>query len=258
MAITIRPPFTQTWTFRLLLLSGISLIIATTYILLLRQERQKQARLRQQQARIAAERDRIAGEVHDDLGGQLSSIMYLSEELLLTEAVPGTERELARINELSRGSLQNVRDIIYALDNRRSDLASLGDQLRGAGDEFFRDRKIEYDYAEELNRPDFGLTSRQKRNLTLVVKEAWHNIAKHAHAEQVTVRLREHNGNLTVTVADDGRGFASPKSASGTGGYGLDNMHEKAASIGGHLTIDSAPGEGTTLTLVWPLPTDSS
>ncbi|MEM9527189.1 MAG: ATP-binding protein, partial [Bacteroidota bacterium] len=253
--VIVTPPFTQTWTFYLLVALGTTLLLAGTYIFLLRQERLKQLRRQEQQARIAAERDRIAGEVHDDLGGQLSSIMYLSEELLLTEAVPGTERELQRIHELSRGSLQNVRDIIFALDNRRSTLASLGDQFRGAGTEFFQDRKIHYDYQEQLQQPDFDLSSRQKRNLTLIVKEAWHNIAKHAEAKTVSVSLEQAgDGPLTVKITDDGKGFSSPKSANGTGGYGLDNMHEKATSIGGKLAIASTPGKGTKLTLEWPLP----
>lgn len=256
LAITIRPPFHQTLTFYLLCTCVLALFAASLYFLGLRRERLKQQRLQEQQARLAAERDRIAGEVHDDLGGQISSILYLSEEMLLTGDTPGYEYELSRINELSRSSLQNVRDIIFALDNRRASLSALGEQLTGAGETFFADRKIGFRTSEEYARPDFELTSRQKRNLTLIVKEAWHNIAKHARATVVTLGLQQADQQLIITVTDNGVGFTSADSASSMGGYGLDNMQEKATAIGGQLAIDSTPGDGTTLRITWPLPTN--
>lgn len=253
LAVIIRPPFTQTLTFKLLAGLGLILLVGGGYAILLRRERQRQQRIQEQQARLAAERDRIAGEVHDDLGGQLSSIMYLSEELLLTEAAPGTERELNRINELSRNSLQNVRDIIFALDNRRGSIADLGEQLRGTGQEFFGDRNLTFEYEEELEQPDYILSSRQKRNLLLITKEAWHNTVKHADATKVQLQFKQSGAGLQLLIRDDGKGFDSPEPNSSTGGYGLDNMQEKATSLGGQIRIESAVGKGTSLTINTPL-----
>ncbi len=254
LVITIHPPFWQTLPFYLLCTCALALLISGIYIAGLRRERLKQQRLQEQQARLAAERDRIAGEVHDDLGGQISSILYLSEEMLLTGETPAYAYELNRINELSRNSLQNVRDIIFALDNRRATLSALGEQLRGAGSDFFADRKIDFSCTDQFADPDFNLTSRQKRNLTLIIKEAWHNTAKHAAATAVTLELQQQNSVLNIVFTDNGRGFKSKKSTKVTGGYGLENMEEKAHTIGATLTIDSQPGTGTTLTLNWPLP----
>ncbi len=253
LAVIIQPPFKQTLAFKLLVGFGLVLLIGGGYAILLSRERQRQRRIQEQQARLAAERDRIAGEVHDDLGGQLSSIMYLSEELLLTQAAPGTERELNRINELSRNSLQNVRDIIFALDNRRGSIADLGEQLRGTGQEFFGDRNITFKYEEELEQPDYVLSSRQKRNLLLITKEAWHNTAKHANATTVQLQFKQSGTGLQLLIRDDGSGFDNPEPNSSTGGYGLDNMQEKAASIGGEARIQSAVGKGTSLTISAPL-----
>jgi signal transduction histidine kinase len=254
LQIIINPPYWQTWWFRVAALFALALIAAGIYIAGLRRERLKQQRLSDQQARLAAERDRIAGEVHDDLGGQISSILYLSEEMLLTGTAPANERELNRIHELSRTSLQNVRDIIFALDNRRATLAALGDQLRGAGTDFFTDRKIAFTCADTFARPDFSLTSRQKRNLTLILKEAWHNTAKHAAATAVQLDITQANGTLHLTCADNGKGFTSTTSKKATGGYGLENMTEKAAAIGATVSLESVPGKGTTLHIDWPLP----
>lgn len=252
--ITIKPPYWETWWFRTAAVLVLALIAASIYILGLRRERLKQERQQEQQARLAAERDRIAGEVHDDLGGQISSILYLSEEMLLTGDTPEYEYELNRINELSRSSLQNVRDIIFALDNRRASLSALGEQLTGAGKAFFGDRKIGFRHTEDFVQPDFILTSRQKRNLTLIVKEAWHNIAKHAKSTLVTLDIQEGDKELIITVADNGVGFSSTASENSMGGYGLDNMKEKATVIGAQLTVDSTPGQGTSLQITWSLP----
>jgi len=207
LKITINPPWWNTWWARVAALLVLALIAAAIYIAGLRRERLKQQRLSEQQARLTAERDRIAGEVHDDLGGQISSILYLSEEMLLTGATTDNAYELNRIHELSRTSLQNVRDIIFALDNRRATLAALGEQLRGAGTEFFTDRKITFTCTDTFARPDFYLTSRQKRNLTLIVKEAWHNTAKHAAATSVSLDISQANGTLHLTCSDNGKGF---------------------------------------------------
>ncbi len=253
LRIRINPPYWQTTWFRIAAVLAIAVILFAIYAALLHRERLKQQRLQEAQARIAAERDRIAGEVHDDLGGQISSILYLSEELLLTEANPTTERELTRINELSRNSLQNVRDIIFALDNRRVSLCDLGEQLRAAGEAFFADRHIDFQFQETLENPAFVLSSRHKRNLTLVVKEAWHNIAKHAEATQVVVTMQEADKLLRIEVTDNGKGFEPGAKKRGTGGYGVDNMQEKASSIGAQVTIVSTPGQGTQLHLSWPL-----
>ncbi|WP_020570396.1 sensor histidine kinase [Neolewinella persica] len=256
--ITINPPFTQTLLFYALCTCALALIAASLYILGLRRERLKQQRLQEQRARLAAERDRIAGEVHDDLGGQISSILYLSEEMLLTGETPEYEYELNRINELSRNSLQNVRDIIFALDNRRATLSALGDQLRGAGETFFGDRKISFRLTDEYQQPEFMLTSRQKRNITLIVKEAWHNTAKYAQATVVTLDIKEVNRQLVISIIDNGVGFTTTISQNSMSGYGLDNMKEKAAAIGGQLTIESSPGQGTSIYLTWPLPTNDN
>ncbi|MBC6995476.1 histidine kinase [Neolewinella lacunae] len=253
LRIRINPPYWQTTWFRIAAVLAIAVILFAIYAALLHRERLKQQRLQEAQARIAAERDRIAGEVHDDLGGQISSILYLSEELLLTEANPTTERELTRINELSRNSLQNVRDIIFALDNRRVSLCDLGEQLRAAGEAFFADRHIDYQFQETLENPAFVLSSRHKRNLTLVVKEAWHNIAKHAGATHVLVTMHETDKLLHIEVTDNGKGFQPGEKKRGTGGYGVDNMQEKADSIGARVAIASTPGQGTRLCLSWPL-----
>jgi signal transduction histidine kinase len=88
-----------------------------------------------------------------------------------------------------------------------------------------------------------------------VVQEALHNCEKHAGANRVSVGLREHPDSLTVEVRDNGCGFElNEKSMPNRGaGLGILGMRERAARLGGTLTVETAPGMGTLLTLRLPL-----
>lgn len=253
VAVIINPPLWATVWFRLAVLLALALGAMIVYTTLLRRERQKQAHIREREAMINAERDRIAGEVHDDLGGQLSSIMFISEELLHTEAAPAVGYELGRINELSQHSLHNIRDIIFALDNRRATIADLCEQIRIAGQEFFRDHHLAFSFNGHCTGGDRPLTSRQKRNLFSIVREPWHNTVKYADAKQVTMSFDADADALNIVISDDGKGLPKGPNQKTTGGYGLDNIKNKAEAIGGTLSVSSKAGQGTTIALRLPL-----
>jgi len=91
------------------------------------------------------------------------------------------------------------------------------------------------------------------------VKEALHNIVKHAQARIVWLRLVEHPGGFALAVEDDGRGFTPGAEASAgqadraAPGRGLGNLHERLAAIGGRCTIASKPGAGTRVRLEVPI-----
>ena len=85
-----------------------------------------------------------------------------------------------------------------------------------------------------------------------VAQEALNNVAKHAQARQVLVRLVLRGSYLLLHLADDGRGCA-PEQALGSGGSGLGGMRERLRLYGGTLEFHSAPGEGTRLRVAIPL-----
>ncbi len=91
-------------------------------------------------------------------------------------------------------------------------------------------------------------------NLYRVVQEALTNVTRHAAARQVILRLAWEDAGLRLTVQDDGRGFAVPaalQSLSDQGHLGLVGIQERVNLIGGTLTLESAPGQGMTLRVVW-------
>jgi len=84
--------------------------------------------------------------------------------------------------------------------------------------------------------------------LLRVAQEAVGNAVRHAGARQVTVRLEHAEAQVRLTVADDGRGF-DPDALPPGQAFGITGMRERAARAGGRISIDSAPGSGTTVTL---------
>jgi two-component system sensor histidine kinase DegS len=89
-----------------------------------------------------------------------------------------------------------------------------------------------------------------------VVQEALHNCEKHSGAANVRVEVKQSEGALTATIADDGRGFAPSGAAAPRAGMrlGLMGMRERAAIAHGILAVDSAPGQGTRVLLQIPIP----
>ncbi len=85
-----------------------------------------------------------------------------------------------------------------------------------------------------------------------VAQEAVANAVQHADAEEVRVRIRHGAGKLSLTVADDGRGF--DVAAAAGPGFGIPLMRERAALFGGRLTILCDPGEGTVVRMILPIP----
>jgi signal transduction histidine kinase len=92
-----------------------------------------------------------------------------------------------------------------------------------------------------------------------IVEEALTNVMRHAAARSVTISLRHRGDTLTVTVADDGTGFAPEhRSLTPGSGMGLRCMEERAHLLDGTLEIESAPGQGTVVRATFPVPPPTS
>ena len=101
-----------------------------------------------------------------------------------------------------------------------------------------------------------GLSARAQAEVLRIAQEALSNVRRHADATVVRVRASMEADRLVVSVRDNGRGF-DPASV-GQVAFGLASMRERAALIGGELSIESAPGDGTLVTLVVPRVPDAA
>jgi two-component system sensor histidine kinase UhpB len=191
------------------------------------------------------ERARVARDLHDEVNQSLTGLL-LRLEAVREAAPPELEPEIARTKALANQAMGELLSLARQL--RPTALDDLGlvaaiegqvEQLRRAG------------LTAELNaeRSFAGLADDVQLVVYRVAQEALTNAARHAEASRVEVSLRRSGGGVELTVADDGRGFAFEQSE---GGLGIAGMRERALLVGGRLTIESRPGQGTTVRLSVP------
>jgi signal transduction histidine kinase len=199
-----------------------------------------------------AERKRIARELHDDTAQALTSILVRLRLLEKTAQDEAVRRNVEELRELTGNALDSVRRM--AIDLRPAALDDLGlvPALHSYADKYSNSWPIRVTFSAE------GLKKRLPPNVELVlyriVQEALTNVAKHSGARNVEVKLRRGNNVVTVTVADDGRGFDMRDVMRTEGsGLGLFGMRERLALIGGAVEIQSVPGRGTNVIARVPL-----
>jgi len=204
----------------------------------LERERRESARraLRAQEA----ERRRLARELHDELGQSLTGVL-----LGIDEAIRAPETaDLAAARECARSSLDDVRRIARAL--RPDTLVELGlpSALNALATRFTRQTGVAVEREIDRDLPALG----DDANLVLyrVAQEALTNIARHAHADHVTVALARTERSIVLTVDDDGRGIAPYL---GSEARGITGMRERALLVHGRLTIGRSPRGGTRVRL---------
>lgn len=193
------------------------------------------------------ERMRVARELHDGLGQSMSGILLLVDELA-RQSDDGARETLEEVREATRTGLEEVRRI--ARDLRPEALEDLG--LLRALDVLTTAHKVHTKNRVRLSVPERlpELELEQELVVYRITQEALTNIARHAEASQVEVRLElvDDHRRLRVEIQDDGRGF-TPGEADG----GVVGMRERALLVRGRLEVRSAPGAGTTVCLQIPL-----
>lgn len=210
------------------------------------------ARLYEQAREQAAdeERQHLARELHDSVSQAIYAVVLTSHaaKKRLHSDPAQSEAALDNVIELAEAALAEMRALIFEL--RPEALAevglvgALGRQLDGL--ELRHSLLTQRQLGEE---PDLPFETKQV--LLRVAQEALHNVAKHARAKLVSVRAASNGGRLTLEVADDGVGFDTSRSYPGH--LGLTSMHERVHSLGGRLSVTSAPGAGTTVRVEVPL-----
>jgi signal transduction histidine kinase len=142
-----------------------------------------------------------------------------------------------------------------AIDSLRNPRDGVGEEeaLSGVLSDALREAQIPGTAVALHPAQDCFLPRAAAEQVRRVVLEALGNASRHGHAETIRVELRREDGQALVTVADNGRGMDLGGSDRPQGQhFGLDVMRLRAASIGGHLDVRSAPGRGTEVTLRWP------
>ncbi len=212
--------------------------------------------LRQQAEQLAVldERHRLARELHDSVTQALYSATLFAEAGQRMAKAGDMEKVQAYLDEVgdtSRQALREMRLLLHKL--RPSSLAREG--LIPTLEQRLKAVESRAGIEPELVVENWGaLPPSVEDTLYYVLSETLNNALKHAHATAVTVRLSQTaDGEIVLCVCDNGRGF-DLETAVNAGGLGLASMREWLAPLHGDLTIDTGPGQGTTVQIRLPYP----
>ena len=199
------------------------------------------------------ERIRIATDMHDDLGSDLTKIAIVSEVIkentnMTAEEVNGN---LEKIIYFATDLRKKMDEIIWALNPRYDSVGNLLSFIHEYADNYFDNTQIDCEVHIQKNIPEKNISSFIKRNVFLVVKEALHNILKHAGKTEVKMELGYFSNNIKIQIHDNGKGFDTK--ASENHGNGLINMQKRMQSINGNIFINSFSGKGCSLYITCPL-----
>jgi signal transduction histidine kinase len=198
------------------------------------------------------ERRRIARDVHDQLGQQVSAVRLNLEALqqrtdIDTPCAESVERTMRLAEELDHSIDFLAWELRPAALDHLGLPAALAHLVGGWSERFH----VRADY-DPVGIDGVRLRSDVEANLYRLAQEALHNVYKHARATHVSVLLERRDHRIVLVVEDNGRGFAIADVDAVTS-LGLVSMRERAALVGGELTIESTPEFGTTITVRVPI-----
>lgn len=210
-------------------------------------------RLSQQsrQAAVVAERNRLAREIHDTLAQGLTGVIVqleAAEDALAQNLAKAASTHIERASQLARDSLQEARRSVHAL----RPLVLEGKNLCAAIEELVKKMTAGTNLRAKFSvqgEPQ-PIPREWEENLLRVSQEVLTNTLRHAHASQFKVHFIFYTRSIHMELRDDGNGFDSAKRYDG---FGLLGIKERVESMGGELSVQSAPGNGTTTHVTLPL-----
>ena len=201
---------------------------------------------------ISEERNRLARDLHDSVTQSIYSLTLLSEagQRMITsgDLVQAGENQ-TRLGEISQQALQEMRLLVYELRpqilQKEGLIGALEHRLAAV------ERRAGINARLHVTQ-EMDLSHNIEEDLFHLSMEALNNALKHAGASEVLLSLDSEQDILTLKVEDNGRGF-DPELASSQGGLGISSMIERAEKIGGELSIQSEPNNGTAVIVNVPL-----
>jgi signal transduction histidine kinase/ligand-binding sensor domain-containing protein len=211
-------------------------------------------RVRRQFALLIGERARLSREIHDTLLQSLFGVALQCDAVSNSlEPTSATRHQLVRLRKQVEAHIREARHSIWNLRAPTLAARDLPGALRDVIERLVSGTALDAEVS--VRGTPYSISGDADEQLLRIAQEAVLNAVRHAHAEHVQVVLAYSRDGIGLRVSDDGRGF-DPSSAEGeaSGHYGLVSMRERAAEVGGRLTITSARGEGTVAEAWVPAP----
>jgi signal transduction histidine kinase/ligand-binding sensor domain-containing protein len=195
-------------------------------------------------------RSRIASDLHDEIGGNLSSIALLGQVLQEKLKIRAPlKQKLQEIPRIARLTAESMRDIVWFINPENDDWDKLLAKMRETANLMLESIDFTFTIPRKAKSLETDLDFR--RNLYLIYKESLQNIVKHSQAQKVHIELRQENSSLVLSITDDGIGFDTSTEYPGNG---LKNLQRRATDINGKIEVLSGIGRGTTISFTKNIP----
>jgi signal transduction histidine kinase len=255
LPVSVAPPFWRTSSFLLLTIAsgiGVGGFAYRRRIAGLERARAAQERFAHQLIDSQEqERRRIAAELHDSLGQHL--IVIKNRALLGSmQSHDGVKAQFDEITTSATHSLDEVKQIAYNLRPYHLDKLGLATSIEAMTERIGASSEIAFTVTVP---PMQGVVAKDHEiNVYRIVQESLNNIVKHSGAAHASIDITREGPDLVITIADDGKGFDAKAARAATigSGFGLAGVAERVGMLGGRHSIVSAPGQGTTVTIVLP------
>ncbi len=237
LTIIISPPFYKTWWFILLLAAATAGIVYYIF----------QLRIKRIKARYQL-RNKIASDLHDEIGSTITSINILSNvSQQAMEQQPLQAKEMMQqISAQSKLIQQNMSDIVWSIRPDNEKVEDLLVRMREYAAQTLEPLNIALHMETDPYLLNKVLPMECRKEILLIYKEAINNITKHAGAGSVWINFSNGHQQLKLTIRDNGQWKGK------SSGTGTRSMKERAAAIGGSLTVSGTP-EGTTVQAIIPI-----
>ncbi|MGA2658268.1 MAG: ATP-binding protein [Verrucomicrobiota bacterium] len=186
------------------------------------------------------------------MGANLTGLA-LQLDLARTQGPPAEAlgRQLARLAQNTRGLVDNMREVVWAMNPQHDNVDSLASFLGQYTENYLAAAGLRCRLELPNPAPAYSVSSNVRHQLFLVVKEALHNVVRHARADEAQLCLAQERDELRLTIGDNGCGL--PPEAARLAGHGLDNMKKRVTSLGGEFSATRGADGGTRLTIFLPL-----
>jgi len=185
------------------------------------------------------ERKRIAGDLHDDLGAKLLTIVHTSES--------------ERISTLAREALEEMRLSVRGLTGKPMKLADALADWRAETVSRLGQANVDIDWRSPAEEVEQLLPARSFVQTTRILREAVSNIIKHSGASHCKVRCAVHENQFGLNIQDNGKGIPMELDGKLDRGHGMSSMKHRAKQMQGQCLVESGPGYGTVIRLTLPL-----
>lgn len=233
------------WFYPISILSLIVLIVVVVYFWTVYEFRQK--------IKVATIRNRIAGDLHDEIGSDLGSAVLSIKAVQNKYAkdLPELNDTLEEVKKEIKETSVTLRDSVWLIQPNNDSFEKLFDKIHNFAQRVLKAEQIELVYDNQLQgKKDWKISMERRRNVYLIIREAIHNIVKHAQATHVQISIKREEEGVHIVIMDNGVGFIEAEIEES--GNGLLNFRQRAQESYITFDLNSTPSVGTTISMFIP------